>query len=161
MTHEERAKWIKRIFVLVLAAVVVAGVFLYPKPKPKVEKVKEVEVPVIQDDGVELVLYYQPGGTGSEQLSATLDRVAVKYGKQAIVQKVDAKTHPEKAKAQGVSKLPHVIIYSKAGKAFEFQGNWTQVQVEGKVEEILRGLKRVGKDWRPTVPGMTPASSAH
>ncbi len=153
MTHEQRAKWIKGIFFLVLAAAVIGGVFFYPKPK-----VEEAKPTVIPDDGLELVLYYQPGGTGSEQLSATLDRVAAKYGKQIILQKVDAKSKPEVAKAQGVSKLPHVIINSKAGKAFEFQGNWPQPQVEAKVEEILRGLKRMGKDWRPPVPGMKPVS---
>ena len=49
---------------------------------------------------------------------------------------------------------PHVVIIAGTEKAFDFQGQWTQAKVEFKVEEILRGLKRVGKDWRPPVPGM-------
>jgi hypothetical protein len=42
-------------------------------------------------------------------------------------------------------------------KEFEFQGLWSQSQVERKIDEILGGLKRVGADWRPPVPGMQPA----
>ena len=48
-------------------------------------------------------------------------------------------------------------IVAGTGKVCEFQGPWTQAQVEFKVEEILRRLRRVGKDWRPPVPGMNPA----
>jgi hypothetical protein len=49
-----------------------------------------------------------------------------------------------------------VIIISGKEKVFEFQGLWSQAQVEQKVDEILRGLKRMTKDWRPAVPGMKP-----
>lgn len=75
-----------------------------------------------------------------------------------IICRVDFKLHPEAAKADGVTRPPHVIMISGTEKAFEFQGLWSQAQVELKVDEILRGLKRVGKDWRPVVPGMTPAA---
>jgi len=44
-------------------------------------------------------------------------------------------------------------------RACKFQGLWTQSQVERKVEEILRGLKRVDKDWRPDVKGMQPGAN--
>jgi hypothetical protein len=43
-------------------------------------------------------------------------------------------------------------------KTYEFQGLWAYPKIEFKVEEILRGLKRVGKDWLPEVKGMQPAS---
>jgi hypothetical protein len=33
MTHEQRAAWIRRIVVLLLAAGIVVGVWFYPKPK--------------------------------------------------------------------------------------------------------------------------------
>ena len=33
-------------------------------------------------------------------------------------------------------------------------GQRPREKVELKVDEILNGLKRVGKDWRPPVPGM-------
>ncbi len=80
-----------------------------------------------------------------------------KYDRQVRVTRIDVKAHPELAAAQGIKKVPHVMIVSAKQKVFEFEGLWTQEQVERKVEEILRGLKRVGKDWRPVVAGMTPA----
>jgi hypothetical protein len=36
---------------------------------------------------------------------------------------------------------------------------WPHDKIERKVEEILRGLKRMGKDWRPQVKGMQPVSA--
>lgn len=147
---------IKRIFLLVVTLGVVAGVFLWPKPKPP----EQPKAEVVPEDALEIVLHYQPGGTGSEQMVTILDKAVAKYGgKQVHLTKVDAKTHPEVSKSQGVKKLPHVIFNAKKSKVFEFQGNWSQAQVEFKVEEILRGLKRVDKDWRPPVPGMTPAEN--
>jgi thioredoxin-like negative regulator of GroEL len=124
MTHESRAKLIKRIFFLALVGVIA------------------------------LIFYYLPGDPASGQLSAILDKVEKKYGKQTIVSRVDFKANPEAAKKEGVTEAPHVVIISGKEKAFEFGGLWTQQQVESKVEEILHGLKRVDKDWRPVVPGM-------
>jgi hypothetical protein len=37
---------------------------------------------------------------------------------------------------------------------FEFSGLWDYPAIERKVEEVLRGLERVGKDWLPDVKGM-------
>jgi hypothetical protein len=148
MSHESRAKLIKRIFFLVLVGAIAAGVWFYPKPKaPVIEKAPQ--------DGVALILYYVPGDPASEQLSTILDKVQKKYGKQMVVNKVDFKKNPETAKKEGVTETPHVAFIFGKEKVFEFEGLLTQEQVESKVEEILHGLKRVEKDWRPVVPGMT------
>ena len=155
MTNEQRASLIKKVFFLVLVIAIVAGVWFYPKPGP------EEAPPVLSspENGLAIVLYHQPGEPASEQMRAILDKLQTKYGKQVIVSHVDVSTHPEASKSQGVTKPPHVIIISGKEKVFEFQGAWPHAKVEFKVEEILRGLKRVGKDWRPPVPGMTPAGS--
>jgi hypothetical protein len=155
MTHDERATLIKRIFMLLLFAAVVAGVWFYPKPAAKVAEEKAVTAS--PENGLLIVLHDLPGDPASEQMAEILKRVQTKYGKQVIVSVVDFKRHPEASKAQGVTKPPHVVIISGTEKVFDFQGVWTQAKVEYKVDEILRGLKRVGKDWRPPVPGMTPA----
>lgn len=155
MTHEGRAKLIKRIFMPLLVAALVAGVWFYPKPVAEVAAEKAVTTS--PENGLLIVLHRLPGDPASEQMAEILSRVQTKYGKQVIVSQVDFKLQPQVSKAQGVTKPPHVIIISGKEKVFEFQGPWTQAQVEFKVEEILRGLKRVGKDWRPPVPGMKPA----
>lgn len=157
MTHDERAKLIKRIFMPLLVAAILAGVWFYPKPgaKPAAEKA----VTTSPENGLLIVLHRLPGDPASDQMAEILNRVQTKYGKLIIVSQVDFKLHPEVSKAQGVISTPHVVIISGKDKVFDFQGPWTQAQVEYKVDQILRGLKSVGKDWRPPVPGMKPAGS--
>ena len=41
--------------------------------------------------------------------------------------------------------------------AFKIQGLWSCFQVERKVDELIYGLRKIGKDWRPKVKGMQPA----
>lgn len=147
MSHDSVAKLIKRIFFLLLVGAIAAGVWFYPKPKAPV-----IEAP---QNGVALILYYLPGEPASQQLSAILDKVQKKYGKQMTVSKMDFKKNPETAKKEGVTQTPHVAIIFGKEKVFEFEGLLTQEQVETKVEEVLHGLKRIDKDWRPAVPGMT------
>jgi hypothetical protein len=154
MTHEERAKLIKRIFMPLLIVAIVAGVWFYPKPTAKVSAEQVVISP---ENGLLIVLHRLPGDPASDQMAEILNRVQTKYGKQIIVSQVDFKLNPDVSKAQGVTQPPHVVIIAGTEKVFDFQGSWTQAKVEFKVEEILRGLKRVGKDWRPPVPGMKPA----
>jgi Thioredoxin len=156
MTHEARAKLIKRLFFLFLLGGIVAGVWFYPKPKEDAAPQLEAKAP---ENGLLIVHHHLPGDPASEQLADVLNKVQSKYGAQVVVSRVDFKQNPAAAKEQGVTKPPHVVIFAGEQKVFDFQGFWSQAKVEYKVEEILRGLKRVGKDWRPTVPGMTPAGS--
>ena len=157
MTHDERASLIKKIFMPLLIAVIGAGVWFYPKPEAKVAVEKTLTTS--PENGLLIVLHRLPGDPASEQMAGILDKVQTKYGKQVVVSSVDTKLHPEVSKAQGVTQPPHVVIVAGTEKVFEFQGLWTQAKVEYKVDQILRGLKSVGKDWRPPVPGMKPTGS--
>ena len=162
MTHEERASLIKKAMLLVLVALVVGGVWFYPKPVEKAPPKENATTapPVAEaEDVLQIVDYHLPGDPNSEKLAEILNKVQKKYDRQVNVTRVDVKAHPELARAEGVKRAPHVIFSAEKQKVDEFEGLWTQEQVEKKVEEILRGLKRVGKDWRPTVPGMKPAGS--
>ncbi len=155
MTNEERASLIQKLFLLLLAVIVVAAVWFYPKPVEKAPPAAEASA----EDPLEINDYHLPGDPNCEKLADILSKVQKKYGRLILVNRIDVKAHPEIAASQGVKKVPHVIILATKKKVFEFEGQWTQEQVERKVEEILRGLKRVGKDWRPTVAGMKPATS--
>jgi hypothetical protein len=160
MTHEERASLIKKILFLGVVIAIAAGVWIYQKPVAAPPQVKAEEKVVTEspENGLAIIHYHLPGDPASEQLADILNRIQRKYGKLVIISRADFKLHPEAAKADGVTRPPHVIMISGKEKAFEFQGLWSQARVEQKVDEILRGLKRVGKDWRPVVPGMTPAA---
>ncbi len=153
MTHEERAKRITRIFYAVLFLGILAGVYFYPKPV--VEKKPAV---VEESDALKIDHYHLPSDPASEQIADVLNKVQKKYDKLVLVSRIDVTKQAEEAKAQGVNKAPHVIFRTKEKKVYEFQGVANQSQVERKLEEILRGLKRIDKDWRPHVEGMQPAA---
>lgn len=157
MTHEERASLIKKLLLLGLITAVVAAVWFYPKPAVKVAPKAQVDAPA--EDALQIHDYHLPGDPNCEKLADILNKVQKKYGRLLVVSRIDVKAHPELAAAQGIKKAPHVVILASKQKVFEFEGLWTQEQVELKVDEIIRGLKRVGKDWRPTVAGMKPAAN--
>lgn len=157
MTNEERATWIRRGFVLFMAIAVVTGVWFFPKKAPKAETSGESAT---SNHALEIILFHVPKDPESDQMSAILKNVETKYNGQVLVTRVDINANPERAKAEKVTKPPKVVMMAGTIRASKFQGLWTQAQVERKVEEILRGLKRVGKDWRPDVQGMKPADTA-
>jgi thioredoxin-like negative regulator of GroEL len=159
VTHEERAKRIKWIFFILLAAGVAAGVWFYPKPAAPVANTAAA----IAEHDLEIILYHLPKSPECEQMGAILDKVAKKYGKQILVSRIDITANPKSvaaAAAEKVTKPPKVVMMAGEVRACKFQGLWTQSQVERKVEEILRGLKRVDKDWRPDVKGMQPGDDS-
>lgn len=158
MTHEERANWIRRGIILLIAIGIVVGVLLYPERKPETAAGKAGEASEVKYD-LEIFHYHEPGNPDSEQIAASLDKVAKKYSKQVRVTRVDIKAHPEKALAEKVTKAPKVVMMAGEVRACKFQGLWTERQIEMKVEEILHGLERMGKDWRPAVKGMQPGTN--
>lgn len=157
VNHERQAIWIKRIFLLVLAAGIVAGAWFYQKKHPLAKT--EVQAPPTHE--IELLHYHQPGDPASEQIADSLNRIAAKYSRQVLVTRLDLSQKPESAKTHAILKAPHVVFMTGETKAFDFQGLWAYPKIEFKVEEILRGLRRVGKDWLPEVKGMRPASATN
>ncbi len=148
MNHEERAAWIRRGIIALLAVIVVVGVWLFPEKKPPPATVAEAP-----KYDLEVVHFHQPGNPESDEIASSLAKIAVKYQKIVLVSQVDMTTHPAEAAAQGVKKAPSVIMSAGGKRVFAFRGKWAHAQIERKVDEILRGLKAVGKDWRPDVKG--------
>lgn len=137
-----------------MAVVVVVGALLYPTPKPEPKAVATQEE---AKHDLEIIHFHLPQNPESEQIADSLNKIAEKYGEQILVTRVDINAEPERAKAEKVTKPPKVVMMAGTVRACKFQGVWTYGQIERKVEEILRGLKRVGKDWRPDVAGMENA----
>ncbi len=113
-------------------------------------------------EGVEPLLIFHhhlPGDTASEALADVFNFIQEKYGAQVEVTRVDFLKQPDLSKKQGVSKPPHVVMFAGDRQVFQFQGPASQEQVDRKVRELLIGMQRMTKDWRPPVPGMRPAGS--
>ena len=111
---------------------------------------------VSPDKGVAIVHFHLPGDPASEQLADIFNAIQKKYGKLVSVIRVGFPAQPLDWQTQKGIKLPYVIMIVGTENAFQFQGLWPQPKVEKKVEELIFGVRRVGKDWRPVVPGMTP-----
>ena len=153
MTHEERAKWIRRVFILSLTAGILAGVWFYrksePPPPPPAATAAKYDL--------EIIHYHDPDNPQSVEIAESLNAIGKKYAMQVLVTRVDITADPALAKSRGVNSAPRVSMMTGQTEAFAFQGVWPRDQIERKVEEVLRGLKRVGKDWLPEVKGMQPA----
>ncbi len=193
MTNEQIAKWIGRIFILLMAVTIVAMVFRSDaKKSAKPQQVSASQAAVTKGQANSKVVHFKqlegyeygqitaileaaskkrgslvvgivhchvPGNPESEQLADSLNGVAKKYGSQVQVIRVDIVAFPAFAKVENVTNPPKVVMIVGTARVFEFQGLWPRPQIERKVDEILHGLERVGKDWRPEVKGMQRASS--
>ncbi len=113
---------------------------------------------VSPDKGVAIVHCHLPGDPASEQLAAVLNAVQQKYGKLVKVIRVGFPAQPADWQVRRGIRLPYVMMIVGSENAFQFQGLWPLAKVEKKVEELILGIRRVDKDWRPVVPGMIPKS---
>ena len=156
MTHEERANWIRRGIILFIAIGVLLGVWFYPEEKPEAKAVAATQGHARHH--IEVLHFHQPGNPESETLADSLNKVQAKYSGLVLVTRIDVQKEPERAKAEKVTKPPKVVMMAREVRACKFQGVWTQAQIERKVDEILHGLERMGKDWRPDVKGMQSAT---
>lgn len=139
-----------------MAIVVSTAAWFFPKAPPPAA----AQTGAVAKHDLEIIHFHLPGDPESEQIADSLNKIAEKYGAQILVTRVDINAEPERAKAEKVTKPPKVVMMAGTVRASKFQGLWTQAQIERKVEEILRGLKRMGKNWRPDVQGMQPSTQA-
>ncbi len=197
MPNEHVAKWVGRIFMLVLAIIMVVLVMKMDGKKvaERLEKVERSSVTLLKEtatpkksatgvmhleplahpkDGelTDLLKYLEnasrihrgpvlgilhchaPGNIESEQMADRLNQVAKKFGPHVQVVRADIVAFPAIATAEKVTQPPKVIMVLEGERVFAFQGLWPLQQINLKVEEVLYGIKRVDKDWRPEVKGM-------
>ena len=104
--------------------------------------------------------FHTPNQPESENIADSLNRIAYKYCKQVLVVRVDVTSASGGAWAglENVSRTPDVLMTAAKQRACRFQGVWPYLQIEKKVDQILFGLERVDKNWRPEVKGMQRAT---
>lgn len=141
---------------LLLATGVVAAAIFLPPWNPKQEEAVAAPPP---ERLLEIVHYHRPGAPESERMADVLNEIKAKYGEQVLVTRLDVVANPDRAIAENITRPPKVVMLAGTSREFEFSGVWPLDRVERKVDEILHKLKRVGKDWRPPVDGMTPGSA--
>jgi hypothetical protein len=169
MDHHKTASVIKTIFSIVIFVLIAGAVWLYPKSDGKSGWFKEfmamiykpAEKPIppatqSPEKGILIVFHFSPDEVESTQMGEVYDSFQKKYESRVIISRVNSKLNPEISKEQGVTKPPHAIIIAGTEKVHEFLGLQHKAAVHQKLEEILRGLERMTKDWRPKVKGMTP-----
>jgi hypothetical protein len=108
---------------------------------------------------VKVIHFHKPGNADSELLADHLNKVAVKYNIQVLVVRLDVSIHVALAAGEKVTEQPKVLIYAGDLRRCEFEGARPLEWIYKRVDEALWGLRRVGKDWRPEVKGMSRPSS--
>jgi hypothetical protein len=122
------------------------------------KKLKEIlKTLVSPDQGIAVVHCHLPGDAESEQLVEVFNKIQKKYGAVIEVSRVEFASQPEDEPGEPPLRLPLVKMIVGKEQVFQFQGFWNQAKVERQIDLILFGLKGAKKDWRPVVPGMTPA----
>ena len=109
---------------------------------------------------VKILHFHLPGNADSELVADHLNTVAVKYNIQVLVVRLDVSFHAGLAALEKVANRPKTLIYADARRTCEFEGAQTLDWIYKRVDEALWGLRRVGKDWRPEVKGMSRAQDA-
>lgn len=155
MTHEERAKWIVRILVLMLAGGVVAGAWVYQRKDKAQAVVKEEMEEAPKEIDLTIYHFHEPGNPDSEALADHYNELTRKYGQVLVVNRIDIVARPLDGARERVEKAPKTVMAARGQRVFEFDGLWPYFRIEAKVDEILRGLERMSDDWRPKVNGMT------
>lgn len=135
---------------LAVFVAIAAGVWFYREKMNKVRLPAPVASP---RHAIEILHFHLPNHPASEQLADHLNFLETKYTGQVLVTRIDATAHPERVKAEKVTQPPEVIILAGSTPALRFQGLWPRAQIESRVEEILRGLRRMEKGWTP--PGVS------
>lgn len=109
---------------------------------------------------VKILHFHHPANPDSELIADYLNTVAVKYNIQVLVVRLDVSAHAELAAAEKVTAHPKVLIIAGDRRTCEFEGARPKEWIYKRVDEALWGLRRVGKDWRPEVKGMTRSAPA-
>ena len=168
MPTERKAAVIRVLFTLGLAACAVAAALWFGFPgfgfggeDAGNEQVTPENIGSIrnQQNCVVVIHSHMPGNEDSERTRRILKELKEeRYHEVVRMAELNVKKYPELAKEEGVTKenAPQLSFYVEDTRVGEFRGSWQKEPVQRKIDEILRGyMQRIGKDWRPPVPGMT------
>lgn len=148
MTREQRTEWLRRSIVTAIFLGIATAAWLYRENIAQLREVKTVVTPAPKHE-LDLLHFHQPGNPHSEQMADHLNALQTKYTGQILVTRIDVAADPQRAAAERVQRFPTVLIMAGSSRELEIQGLWPRDRIEQRVEEILRGLRRMRRDWMP------------
>lgn len=171
MPPEQKAAWIRRVFVLALIGTAAAAgyFFVMPKGGPNSKKKPSSLVKVTKENikevqgkpGVLTVTNMRlDGNPNSEKLQEILEQLKQdKYGEKVQMAEVDIVKEKEIATSAGLVDLNQFAgqldFHAEGKKLGDLVGETNPTVVEATIDRYLAGLlQRIDKNWLPQVPGM-------
>lgn len=171
MPPEQKAAWIRRVFVLVLIGTAAAAGYFFVMPKgaqdekkkpSSLVKVTKENIKEVQGKpGVLTVTNMRlDGNPNSEKLQEIMEQLKQdKYGEKVQMAEVDIVKEKEIATSAGLVDLKQFAgqldFHAEGKKLGDLIGETNPAVVEATIDRYLAGLlQRIDKNWLPEVPGM-------
>ena len=171
MDDERRAGIIRGIFAFCLILGAIAAALFIDVPGMKrgqkendsaVEQADSKNIDAIrnQKNCIVVLHAHKQGNEDSENLRRILKELKEeRYRDLVKMAQFDVEKNPDIAAREGVKPetAPQLSFYADGQRLGDYRGPWQKEAVQRKIDAILRGyMQRIGKDWRPPVPGMKP-----
>jgi len=170
MPPEQKASWIRRIFILLLIGSAAAGGYFFVMPEGMTgAKEKNTAVKITKENikevqgkpGVLTVTNMRlDGNPDSKKLQQILEQLKQdKYQEKVQLAEVDIEKEPEIAAAAGLVDMEkfagHLDFHAEGKKLGDLVSQTDAKIVEATIDRMLAGmLQRIDKNWLPEVPGM-------
>lgn len=103
---------------------------------------------------VTVVHLHYPENQGSLELARSLEEIRSIHPKQVHVTTIDVAAKPEKIAEWRMASAPSLVIQTESERLYSITGVWPKDKLEAKILELIHGLQRSDKNWRPAVEGM-------
>jgi hypothetical protein len=149
MTREQRTEWLRKSIVAAIFIGIATAAWLYRENIAQLRPAPKAIAPAAPKHELDLLHFHQPGNADSERMADHLQALQTKYTGQILVTRIDVSADPQRAAAERIGRFPSVLVMAGSSRELEIQGLWPRDRVEQRVEEILRGLRRMSRDWMP------------
>jgi hypothetical protein len=149
MTREQRTEWLRRGIVAAIFIGIATAAWLYREKIVQLREAPKVAATPAPKHELDLLHFHQPGNPQSEQMADHLNSLQTKYTGQILVTRIDVSAEPQRAAAERIGRFPTVFVMAGSSRELQIQGLWPRDRIEQRVEEILRGLRRMSSDWMP------------
>jgi hypothetical protein len=149
MTREQRTEWLRRGIVTAIFIGIATAAWLYRENIAQLRDAPKTFAPAAPKHELDLLHFHQPGNPQSEQMADHLNALKTKYTGQILVTRIDVASDPQRAATERIRRYPTVLVMAGSSRELEIQGLWPRDRIEQRVEEILRGLRRMSRDWMP------------
>lgn len=105
---------------------------------------------------IQAIHLHLPEDSGSREIARSLEEIRTSYPEHVFISTIDVSSTPQKLKDWRVSRAPAIVFQTEGERLASLEEVWPKPRLTKKIEELVYGLIRVGKDWRPEVKGLEP-----